>query len=192
MKKVIVTCLSVLVLTFSSSILSAEMHGKMHEMSTKNSHEKMKRMHASGYGKKGFKGKFYKKIKLIIKKSDELGISDEQLKQVKRLKSETKKSLIKQEADLESIKVDFDDEMEKENLDKNTINRLIDKKYEIKKNKAKTIIAALSDLDEILKKDQKEKLKDLCKEMMEQDTSLRRRDPQGTLMHRKRHWQQGL
>ncbi len=112
-----------------------------------------------GHG--GFEGKFYKKAMLIIKNQDELGLSDEEVKKIKGLKIATKKDLIRKDAEIEVLGLDIMAAMWEDAIDLEAVNVLIDKKYELKKEKAKSIVAAYATLKTMLTKEQQKKLKSL-------------------------------
>lgn len=117
--------------------------------------------------RKGHQGdlgsKVCKKAMLVCKNKDELGITDEQLEQIKALKIATKKSLIQSKAGIDIVKVDIKALMWGDEIDTEAINKLIDRKYELKKAKAKMSVDAYAKLKGILTKEQQDKLKDLCK-----------------------------
>ncbi|MFC1666438.1 Spy/CpxP family protein refolding chaperone [Candidatus Omnitrophota bacterium] len=137
------------IFTMLSSESYAETHGKM-----------------KGHGG-GLETKFSYKAGLILKNQEDLGLSDEQAKKIKELKIATKKDLIRKKADIDILAIDIKSKLWEETVDINAINALIDKKYEIKKIKAKSLIAACAALKEILTKEQVKKLRTLygkCKE----------------------------
>ena len=107
--------------------------------------------------------KFFKKAKLMLSYKEELGLSDEQIKKIKALKLETEKSLIKTDAEIDVIALDIKAEMWMDPLDTNAVNKLVDKKYELKKGKAKSLVAAYAELKGILTEEQKAKMKELYK-----------------------------
>lgn len=125
----------------------------------------------SGKKSKGRCGKSGNKITtkahMILKNEDELRLSDEQTTKIKELMLKSKKDEIMRTAEIETIALDIKSKMWKDAVDTETINALIDKKYESKKAKAKAAVAAHAELKNILTKEQKEKLKELykaCKE----------------------------
>ena len=121
-----------------------------------------------GYGKtKGhhwdFEEKVFHKAMLLIKNQEELGLTDEQIKKVKDLKIATKKGVIKKKADIEILSLDIKAALWEDVVDLNALNALIDTKYELKKEKTKSLVAAYVELKGVLTEEQKAKLKDLCK-----------------------------
>jgi len=122
----------------------------------------------AGHGKEkghhfSLEDKFSKKAHFILKNKEELGLSDEQVKQVKDLKIKTKKNLIGKKAEIEILGLDIKAAMWSDPLDVNTVNKLIDKKYDLKKDKAKSLVGAYAALKGLLTEEQKEKMKGLFK-----------------------------
>jgi Spy/CpxP family protein refolding chaperone len=118
------------------------MHGKMHSGKT----DKM----------------FFHKVMLIKSKAKEIGLSDAQLDKIMTLKINTKKSLIKHDADIETLALDIKVEFKKDKINTKAVNSLIDKKYSVKAQKAKDLVAACAGIKKILTKEQKDKLKTMC------------------------------
>ena len=114
--------------------------------------------------------KFYHKAKLIMSNKEQLGLSEEQANKVEELKMKTKKDLIRKNAELEILALDIKTEMQKDPTDINAVNALVDKKYDLKKEKAKSLVEACAVLKTILTKEQKEKMKELCKTSEKQKT----------------------
>jgi hypothetical protein len=117
-------------------------------------------------GKHGgdLESKFYKKAYLVYSNQDELGLSDEQAKKIKSLKMETKKDLIRKKAEIEILGLDIKSMLWEDVVNAEEINKLIDKKYELKKEKAKALVAAYATLKISLSEAQRDKLKELCKQ----------------------------
>ena len=109
----------------------------------------------------GLDNKFFKKIHLALKNNEELGLSDEQYEKLKTLKMNTKKDLIKRKAEIDIIGVDIKGKLWEDPIDKESINKLIDKKYELKKAKAKALVEAYATFQTILTDDQKKKLEEI-------------------------------
>ena len=117
----------------------------------------MKKDHKGDLG-----GKFYYKVMMVIKNQEELGLSDEQVKKLKDLKLTTKKEAIRKKAEIDMLAIDIKAAMWEGVIDVNAVNVLIDKKYELKKEKAKALVAADVELKSILTEEQQKKLKSLC------------------------------
>lgn len=128
-------------------------------------------VYAEGYKhgqKKGHHGDIgnmvCKKAMILCKNKDELGLTDSQVEKIKALKIATKKNLIKTQAEIDIVKVDIKALMWKDAIDTEAINKLIDQKYEFKKEKAKSSIDAYAKLKGLLTEEQQEKLKTLAKD----------------------------
>jgi len=111
-----------------------------------------------------FKEKFFHKIHLIWQNKEELGIPDDLMKKIATLKLETKKKLIKDQAEIEILGVDIMGKLWEPQIDSKGLDALIDQKYSLKKERLKTVVNAFISLMKILSDDQKKRLKNLCKE----------------------------
>lgn len=120
-------------------------------------HGKMK----GGHG--NMEGKFYKKAMLMIANQEELGLSDAEVKKIKELKVAIKKDLITKKAEIDLIAIDIKAAMWEDMVEIDSVNTLIDRKYELKKQKAKSLVAACVALKGMLTKEQIKLLKGLCK-----------------------------
>ncbi len=125
--------------------------------------------YAEGYGKKGGyhcgskKDKGYSKACMMLKNREELGLSDEQVDKIKALKHDAKKDAIRKQSEIDLVAVDIKKEMYEDTLNVEAVNKLIDKKYELKKEKAKASVKACADLKGTLTEEQKAKLKEIWK-----------------------------
>lgn len=125
-------------------------------------HEKMMgAMHGGMSQKSGVEGMFNHKAQLIMENYVELGLSDEQRSKIKTLEINTKKSSIKNKAEIESLALDIEDALKKDEIDVNNVNALIDKKYSLKTQEAKTLVGAYAELKKALTKDQMKKLHEI-------------------------------
>ncbi len=111
--------------------------------------------------KSGLEQKFYKKAYMAISYADELKIADTQLIKIKALKSKLKKSTIMKEAEINVLALEISDELGEEKIDLDSVNKLLDRKYELKKQLAKELVEAYVELREILTEEQMAKMKDL-------------------------------
>ena len=124
--------------------------------------------YAHGYGKtKGhhwdLEEKFSYKARFILESQDKLELSDKQAERIKDLKIKTKKALIRKNAELDILSLDLKTELRKDKIDTNAANELIDEKYELKKEKAKSLVEAYAALKDILTEEQRAKMKELHK-----------------------------
>jgi hypothetical protein len=107
--------------------------------------------------------KVFKKLHVIMKNKDELKLSENQIAEIKKLKVNAKKDLIRKKAEIDVISVDIKSKLWDETIDVSGINKLVDQKYDLKKEKTKSLIAACAELKKILSKEQKEMLKELMR-----------------------------
>lgn len=116
------------------------------------------------YQQKSLKEKFFHKAHHFLKSKEQLGLSDEQVSKIKSVKIDMKKDLIMKDAEIEVIAIDIKSQLWKEEIDVNAVHALIDKKYDIKKAKTKSLVQAIADLKSVLTDKQKKTLKDSWKE----------------------------
>ena len=105
--------------------------------------------------------KVFKKAHMIMKNKDELRLSENQITEIKKIKVNAKKDLIRQKAEIDVISVDIKSRLWDETIDVSGINKLVDQKYDLKKEKTKSLIAAYAELKKILSEEQKGILKEL-------------------------------
>jgi len=99
----------------------------------------------------------------IFENHVELGFSEENLHKVKDLKINIKKNLIRSTAEVDIIAVDIMAKMWEESPDMVEINKLIDKKFTLKKESMKELLSAFLSLKKMLSKEQMHKLHSICK-----------------------------
>ncbi len=109
----------------------------------------------------GVEKKVLCKLRLAMINQDKLGLSDDQVAGIKQLQTSTEKDSIKREAEISIIDVDMKSKLWDGKMDKESINSLIEKKYELKKANAKALIDVYFELNNILTEEQKKKLKEL-------------------------------
>ncbi|MBU0467959.1 MAG: hypothetical protein KKD07_02350 [Candidatus Omnitrophica bacterium] len=114
---------------------------------------------------------FFKNAKMIYSLQEDLGITEEQLNKIKDAKIALKKDLIRKEAELDIVMVDMMALMQSDEPHGEMMKDLIDKKYDVKKEKAKRVVDACMSLKEILTEDQKGKMKEMKKGMMKKHMS---------------------
>ncbi|GAG18917.1 unnamed protein product [marine sediment metagenome] len=125
---------------------------------------------------KGLGKKFFFKTHMVLKNQDELGLSDKQVKEIKDLKMKTKKDLIRKKAEIDLVALDIKVAMHEEQIDTGAIDKLIDQKYDLKKEKAKSLVGAYAAVKGTLTDEQKSKLKSLwkkCKKEMMQGAMMK-------------------
>ena len=130
--------------------------------------------YAHDYGKtKGHYGdlkeKFSEKVHFFLKNQEELELSNEQIEKIKDSKIKAQKDIIRKDAELKILALDLQGGLGKDTINTGEINKLIDKKYDFKKEKEKSLVDAYAALKNVLTKEQKEKMKGLwkkCKKKM--------------------------
>lgn len=128
--------------------------------------------HDSG-AKKGYgaEGSLCMQMARGMKYKTELALSMEQETQLKALEIAMKKELIRQNADIDIIDVDLKAGMLEDVIDRDALNMLIDKKYEMKKEKAKYLLGVHAQFKEMLSKEQHDMLKNLAHKGMQKKCS---------------------
>ena len=110
-----------------------------------------------------FAEKFFHFAHSILENHEELGLTDVDVKKVRDLKIGTKKSMIRNRAEVELLMVDVISSLYQEKPEISEINKLIDKKFEIKKAGMKKLIAAFVGIKKLLSKEQMKQVKAICK-----------------------------
>lgn len=127
-------------------------------------------MHSTGMGKWGntnFEQNFRRELTFITVHAVELELTDSQVGKIKELQYNLNKEMIAQKSQIASLDLDIRHELEKDNMDPTVVNRLIDKKYEAKKQEDKDFAEAYSNLHSILTQEQENKLKVIWSNYME-------------------------
>ena len=110
-----------------------------------------------------FAEKFFHFAHLALENHEELGLSEDAVKKIRELKIGTKKSLIRNRAEAELLMVDIISKLHTEKPEISEINRLIDKKFDVKKAGMKKLIASFVALKKLLSKEQMKQMKAICK-----------------------------
>jgi len=118
------------------------------------------------YGKKGSycgtsESKFHGTIYKILNKRTELGLSTEQLSQIKALSSKVKKDLINRDAKIKTLKVEINTLMWEFPFDTEGVNELVAQQYSLKTEKTQYLISAYSQLAALLTEPQIQTMKEL-------------------------------
>ncbi|MFA5038331.1 MAG: hypothetical protein WC732_01475 [Candidatus Omnitrophota bacterium] len=107
--------------------------------------------------------KFYYKAHYLLANAGEIGLSDEQIKSIKQIKLRVKKSAVLKEAEIKTLGLDLLDALDKDTVDMKAIAEIIEKKYDLKKQRTKELIKGYVDLKGALTKDQVQKVKESLK-----------------------------
>jgi Spy/CpxP family protein refolding chaperone len=109
----------------------------------------------------GLEGKFYKKVMFLLKNHEELDLTDKQIDDIKALKYKVKKEVISKDTSIDMTKAELSEEMWKDEPSSDILNKLTDRKYELKKEKDKILSKGILDLKAILTKEQAKECKKL-------------------------------
>jgi len=123
----------------------------------------------------GQRGMFAHKAVFIKKHAAELGLTDEQLAKVETLEYNFEKASIKTDAEIKALALDIKEAVKKDTIDTAAVNALIDQKFVLKAQNAKSDIASYAELKAILTPDQQKKIKEIWA---------------GEKMEKKDHWKQ--
>jgi len=97
----------------------------------------------------------------VLEKRAELNLSAEQVTQVKALAAEVKKSLIRRDADIETLDVEIKTLMWETPFDVSDVNKFVAQKYDLKKDKARYLVTSHDRLNKILTSKQVSMLADM-------------------------------
>jgi Spy/CpxP family protein refolding chaperone len=125
-----------------------------------------------GRADKDLLGKFCHKVAFVMDYEEEIALTEDQVKSIEDLKVNTRKNLIKVEADIDVVEIDIGEALNQDNIDVPAIDALIDKQYILKGEMAKNLAASFAALKVILTPEQKDKLKALLKARKEDVSGL--------------------
>ena len=103
--------------------------------------------------------KFFDKYQWIMNSRDKIGLTDDQVSNLKSLKHEFKKGIILKEAQIDVLALDIKSAMHQNPIDVEAVNALIDKKYDFKKAKVKSSVEAIAKLKSMITAEQWTQLK---------------------------------
>ena len=118
-----------------------------------------------GYHKMKLQDKLFRRAHKLLMHQEELGLTEDQVDQIKNLKVDVSKYCIRRDAEIEIAALDIRHKLHDDVIDTEAIDMLIDQKYTLKKDKAKYVVGALGKLKGLLTEDQKTKLESLYREM---------------------------
>ena len=107
--------------------------------------------------------KFFMKAHVYLENKDELGLTDEQVETIKKLKSEMKKLYIRQDADMEIGMMDMEEKLSAPQVDVEGLNKMIDDGMAGMTATAKSAVASYAKLKTVLTPEQAAKAKTLWK-----------------------------
>ena len=103
--------------------------------------------------------KFFKKAKFFLKNKTEIGLNEEQIKTIKGLKTEVKKTYIRQMAEMQIFELDLDSKLSEPKVDVEGINAMIDQGMLGMSQGTKSTVEAYAKLKGVLSDDQMSKAK---------------------------------
>ncbi len=104
---------------------------------------------------------FFHKAHFFLECADQIGLTDDQIEKIKKLKMDVKKGLIRQDAELEILMLDLETALRGRTVDVKAVNALLDEKFEIQKAKARSLVQAFAELKKVLTDEQYAKMKAL-------------------------------
>lgn len=104
---------------------------------------------------------FFHKSHMMLRHEEALGLSEEQTERIQVIMAETRKRLIRDEAEIDVLHVDLMRELRKPTIDVQMARSVLDKQYEVKKGKAVALVQSLADLKATLTPEQYATLKEL-------------------------------
>ena len=123
---------------------------------------------AKDAGRKGEDGfslerKVLRKLGMVIRYQEDLGLTDEQVAQIRDLKVSVQKDLVKKQADIKLLAIDIKTALAEDTIDTKAVGKLIDKKYAVKKDKAMVLVKAYAELKKMLTDEQQKKFKTILR-----------------------------
>jgi len=111
----------------------------------------------------GLDKRIFWKIHCIMTHQDLLNLSEDQVARINQLKISTKKDLIERDAEIDLVRVDMKSKLCEARIDTKGLGKLIDRKYDLKKAKAKALVGAHAELNNVLSVEQHKQLKTICR-----------------------------
>ncbi len=118
-----------------------------------------------GHHSEGSEGGFtledmcFGKVYFLFKNKSELGLTKEQVEQIKTIKFDVKRVMIDAEAKKDLATLDMVQELHKDQPDVKKLDSVIDQKYAVKTNLAKTVVQSILNTKAILTAEQQAKAK---------------------------------
>ncbi len=104
---------------------------------------------------------YFGKVYFLFKNKAELGLTEEQMEQIKTIKFDVQRATIDAEAKKDLAMLDMVQELHKDQPDVKKLNSVIDQKYAVKTNLAKTVVQSILNTKSILTAEQQAKAKEL-------------------------------
>lgn len=117
----------------------------------------------SAHDHRSLEAKFFHKAHFLIENQEKIGLTEDQIKTIKALKTDVMKNLLRQEAEIEVLAIDVQAKLWEDPVNVEETNKIIDQKYELKKAKTKSLVEAFAKLKGTLTEDQKNAMKAVWK-----------------------------
>lgn len=111
----------------------------------------------------GLEEKFFHKAHFMLTNQEEMGLTDQQAENIKKLKIDVKKALIRQDAEIDVLALDIKAALYNRPVDAAALRELIGKKYDLKKGKKQYLADAYAQLVNGLDDQQYQQMKALWK-----------------------------
>ncbi|MFH1288804.1 MAG: Spy/CpxP family protein refolding chaperone [bacterium] len=149
--RIIIACL---VLLLSTSVVFA--HGECEKMSAQNGPMKMTRGNEKGCI-------FHMETDRIVKHAKEIGLSKEQIAKINDLKTNYKKDVIKKQAEIDTLKIDKQALVKKDDVDLAELKKIIQKMAVLEGEKEYNCMEACVKVKKVLNDEQRKKLREMMK-----------------------------
>lgn len=116
--------------------------------------------HCGGGQDYSLEDKYFGKVHFLFKNKAELGLTEEQMEQIKTIKFDVKRAPIDANAKKDLAMLDIYQELHKDQPDIQKTESLIDQKYATKANLAKTLVNSMINTKAVLTADQQVKAKE--------------------------------
>ncbi len=107
--------------------------------------------------------KLMKKAKFYLENADAIGLTDDQVKQIKAIKMDAKKEMILGGAQMEVAMLEMESNLSNDPIDVQALSQAIDQGMAGMGAGAKKMVQAYADLKQVLNADQKKKAKEIWK-----------------------------
>ena len=117
-----------------------------------------------GRGHKYLDEMFFEKAHFIVETQEELGYPDEKIDPIRNLVLETKKTILKQDAEIMGLELDIKAKLHDYSVDVDAAGKLVDQKYELEKAKEKVLVGAIAKMKSLMTKEEYDKMHKLEEE----------------------------
>ncbi|HTL48672.1 MAG TPA: Spy/CpxP family protein refolding chaperone [Verrucomicrobiae bacterium] len=111
---------------------------------------------------------FFRKAGFLLKQKEQLGLTEEQVRSIRDLNTETKKNLIRGGAEIEIFELDIFTKLHDEGADPAEVQKLIEQKFDTQKKLSQNVADAYFRLKGTLDDRQQQTLNDLGKKWLDE------------------------